>query len=281
MKTPELKVPQLKAPAGACDCHIHIYELHRYPLASTATFGPPQASWDDYLEVRRALGLERAVIVQATGYGFDNRCALEALALSRGTARMIATLRADTPLAELRALHEAGVRGVRFMMIPNSGGVMQWDDLEPMAERIAELGWVINLQLDGRELPLYEDRLAALPCQVSIDHNGKYLTPVAPSDPSFRSLLRLLDRGHAWVKLSAPYETSRSGPPRYDDVSALARALAADYPDRCLWASNYPHPGRADRPDNADMLDLLAHWAPGETDRRKILADNPARLYGF
>ncbi|CAM3579731.1 D-3-phosphoglycerate dehydrogenase [Bordetella sputigena] len=276
-----MKTPLLKAPAGACDCHIHIYELQRYPLAPTATFGPPQASWSDYLRVRQALGLQRAVIVQATGYGFDNRCALEALNLAQGSARMIATLPVNTPAGELRTLHEAGVRGVRFMMIPNSGGVMQWDDLEPMAERIAGLGWVINLQLDGRELPRYEERLAALPCQLSIDHNGKYLTPVAPSDPGFRALLRLLDRGHVWVKLSAPYETSKSGPPHYDDVGALAAGLAAARPDRCLWASNYPHPGRADAPDNADMLDLLARWAPDEAVRRKILVDNPARLYGF
>ncbi|ANN68617.1 amidohydrolase family protein [Bordetella bronchialis] len=276
-----MKTPSLKAPAGACDCHIHVYELQRYPLAPTATFGPPQASWDDYLRVRQALGLERAVIVQATGYGFDNRCALEALERARGSARMIATLAADTPLSRLRELHEAGVRGVRFMMIPNSGGVMGWDDLAPMAARIAELGWVINLQLDGRELPACEDRLADLPCQLSIDHNGKYLTPVAPSDASFQSLLRLLDRGHVWVKLSAPYETSRSGPPHYDDVGALAGALAAANPDRCLWASNYPHPGRTDAPDNADMLDLLARWAPDAAVRKKILVDNPARLYGF
>lgn len=276
-----MKKPVLKLPAGACDCHIHIYELQRYPLAATATFGPPQASWSDYLQVRQALGLERAIIVQATGYGFDNRCALEALRLAQGSARMIATLPADTPMAQLRELHEAGVRGVRFMMIPNSGGVMRWDDLQPVAERIAELGWVINLQLDGRELPGYEARLAALPCQLSIDHNGKYLTPVAPSDPAFHALLRLLDRGHVWVKLSAPYETSRSGPPHYDDVGALAGALAAAHPDRCLWASNYPHPGRTDNPDNADMLDLLARWVPAEENRKKILVDNPARLYGF
>lgn len=276
-----MKTPLLVAPAGACDCHIHIYELRRYPLAATATFGPPQASWNDYLRVRQGLGLARAIIVQATGYGFDNRCALEALNLAQGSARMIATLPVDTPPETLRELHEAGVRGVRFMMIPNSGGLMQWDDLEPMAERIAGLGWVINLQLDGRELPRYEERLAALPCQLSIDHNGKYLTPVAPSDPSFRALLRLLDRGHVWVKLSAPYETSKSGPPHYDDVGALAAGLAAANPDRCLWASNYPHPGRADAPDNADMLDLLTRWAPDETVRRKILVDNPARLYGF
>lgn len=276
-----MNTPALRAPAGACDCHIHVYELQRYPLAPTATFGPPQASWDDYLQVRRGLGLSRAVIVQATGYGYDNRCALEALALSQGSARMIATLPADTPMAQLRQLHEAGVRGVRFMMIPNSGGLMRWDDLEPMARRIAELGWVINLQLDGCDLAEYEARLAGLPCQVSIDHNGKFLTPVPVSHPGFQALLRLLDGGHVWVKLSAPYETSQSGPPRYDDVSVLARALAAANPDRCLWASNYPHPGRPDRPDNGDMLDMLLQWAPDEAVRRKILVDNPARLYGF
>ncbi|OZI62372.1 amidohydrolase family protein [Bordetella genomosp. 11] len=276
-----MKKPTLKAPDGACDCHIHIYELERYPLAATATFGPPQASWEDYLRVRQALGLARAVIVQATGYGFDNRCALEALRLSQGSARMIATLPVDTPMAQLRELHEAGVRGVRFMMIPNSGGVMRWEDLEPMARRIAELGWVINLQLDGRELPDHATLLRALPCPVSIDHNGKFLTPVPVSHPGFKALLGLLDTGNVWVKLSAPYETSKSGPPGYDDVGVLARALATANPDRCLWASNYPHPGRQDAPDNADMLDMLARWAPDETVRRKILVDNPAALYGF
>jgi D-galactarolactone isomerase len=260
---------------------MHVYELAQYPLAPTATFPPPQASWDDYLKVRQALGLERALIVQATGYGFDNRCALDALARSQGTARMIATLPVDTPEAELRALHAAGVRGVRFMMLPNSGGLMQWDMLAPMARRIADLGWVINLQLDGRELADHAALLRDLPCRVSIDHNGKFLTPVPTSHPGFQALLRLLDSGNVWVKLSAPYETSLAGPPHYDDVSALARALASGYPDRCLWASNYPHPGRADKPDNAAMLDMLLHWAPEDESRRKILVDNPAQLYGF
>jgi D-galactarolactone isomerase len=276
-----MNIPELKAPDGACDCHMHVYELARYPLASTATFAPPQASWDDYLKMRRSLGLTRALIVQATGYGFDNRCALDALARSDGSARMIATLPADTPDAELRSLHAAGVRGVRFMMLPNSGGLMQWDMLAPMARRIADLGWVINLQLDGRDIAQHAALLRDLPCQVSIDHNGKFLTPVPTSHPGFQALLGLLDAGHVWVKLSAPYETSLSGPPRYDDVSTLARALAAAHPDRCLWASNYPHPGRQDVPDNAAMLDMLLHWVPDASARRKILVDNPAALYGF
>ncbi|AOB29982.1 amidohydrolase [Bordetella sp. H567] len=276
-----MKTPRLKAPAGACDCHMHVYELSRYPLASTATFPPPEASWDDYVRLRDSLGLARALIVQATGYGYDNRCALDALSRSRGSARMIATLPVDTPESELRRLHEAGVRGVRFMMIPNSGGLMRWDMLAPMARRLADLGWVINLQLDGRELADYATLLRDLPCHISIDHNGKFQTPVPVSHPGFQALLGLLDTGKVWVKLSAPYETSVSGPPGYDDVSVLARALVAANPDRCLWASNHPHPGRQDTPDNADMLDMLLHWAPDEAVRRKILVDNPAYLYGF
>ena len=267
--------------AGACDCHVHIYEPERYPLAKTATFAPPPASWAQYAAVQRSLGLTRAVLVQPTGYGFDNRCLLEALALADGAARGIVVIRPDTPAAELQAMHDAGVRGVRFMMIPGGGGLLEWGDLEGLATRIAEFGWVVNLQLDGRELPNYAARLRALPCKLSLDHTGKFLEPVATDHAAFRSLLDLLDTGNTWVKISAPYETSRVGPPHYDDVSALARALAAAHPERCLWASNWPHPNRKPVPDDHAMLDLLSQWAPDPAVRRTILVDNPASLYGF
>jgi len=276
-----MKTPELQAPAGACDCHIHVYDMARYPLDGSGPSGPPQTVWNDYLEVREALGLSRAVIVQATGYGYDNRSALDALAQSQGTARMIATLPLDTPDARLRELHELGVRGLRFMMVPGGGGIATWDMLVPMAHRIAELGWVVNLQLDGRDLPQYESMLQGLPCRLSIDHNGKFLTPVPASHPSFQCLLRLLDNGRTWVKLSAPYETSLIGPPGYDDVSVLAHTLAGTHPERCLWASNFPHPGRARPPEHADMLDMLLQWVPDAAQRRRILVENPAELYGF
>lgn len=266
---------------GACDCHVHIYELERYPLASTSTYGPPQASWHDYAAVQKHLHLTRAILVQPTGYGYDNRCLLDALELSGGVARGIVVIRPDTPMNELQAMHDAGVRGVRFMMIPGSGGVLAWDDLEVVASRVAEFGWVINLQLDGRDFAQYEARLHALPCLLTIDHIGKFLEPVATDHPGFRSLLKLLDAGRTWVKLSAPYETSKIGPPHYDDVSNLARALVEAHPERCLWASNWPHPGRKPVPDDADMLALLSHWAPDSAVRRKILVDNPEKLYGF
>ena len=266
---------------GACDCHVHIYELERYPLASTSTYGPPQASWGDYVAVQKRVGLTRAILVQPTGYGYDNRCLLDALELSGGVARGIVVIRPDTPTNKLQAMHDAGVRGVRFMMIPGSGGVLAWDDLEAVASRIAEFGWVINLQLDGRDFAQYEARLRVLPCLLTIDHIGKFLEPVTTDHPGFRSLLNLLDAGRTWVKVSAPYETSKIGPPHYDDVSNLARALIEAHPDRCLWASNWPHPGRRSVPDDAEMLVLLSHWAPDSSVRRKILIDNPGQLYGF
>lgn len=268
-----------------CDCHVHIYDFTRFPLASTSTYGPPQATWNDYLQVRAALGLRRAVLVQPTGYGFDNACLLDALdAASQwggDIARGIAVIAPETSTAELAALHARGIRGVRFMMIPGSGGVLGWDALELLDAKIAAFGWVINLQLDGRSIAEYEARLKKVRSKLSIDHIGKFLEPVPLSHPGFVSLMRLLDAGNTWVKLSAPYETSKRGAPFYEDVSALAMALAKAHPERCLWSSNWPHPGRSPAPDDAAMLDLLTYWVPDAKERARILVENPAALYGF
>lgn len=268
----------LAVPAGACDCHMHVYE-DRFPLVAQATFKPPHAPLADYLDVQRQLGLSRAVVVQPNGYGFDNRCTLEAVALLGVAGRAVATVPADVAPAELQRLTRAGVRGARIHLLP--GGMLQWDALLPIAQRIAQVGWHVQLQLDGRELPGYESALAALPVPLVIDHNGKFLEPVPVDHPAFKVLLRLLAGGNTWVKLSAPYETSRTGPPHYADVGALARALVRANPERCLWASNWPHPGRDPRPDSALLLDLLLEWVDDAATRTRILVDNPAALYGF
>jgi D-galactarolactone isomerase len=265
-------------PAGACDCHIHIYE-DGYPLAPTATFKPPHAPLAAYREVQQALGLTRVVLVQPTGYGFDNRCMLNALAELGESARAIAIVPPDVSDEELARLHLAGVRGVRFFMLP--GGVLPWDALPGMAERIAPLGWNINLQLDGRDLPERRGLIDGLPGKLVIDHTGKFLEPVPPDHPAFEALLGVLDHDDRWVKLSAPYETSKIGPPHYDDVALLAKELVKAHPDCCLWASNWPHPNRATPPDNADMLGLLSEWVESEAVRSAILVGNPQRLYGF
>jgi D-galactarolactone isomerase len=264
----------------ACDCHVHIYE-RGYPLAPSATFQPPHAPAGAYRAVQRALGLQRVVLVQPTGYGWDNRCLLDALAALGSSARGVAVVPPDVDAAELARLHAAGVRGIRFMMLPGSGGLLPWEALPGFAARLAPLGWHIDLQLDGRELPARFDLLDRLRGRLVIDHTGKFLEPVAPEHAAFRALLRLLERDGRWVKLSAPYETSRVGPPGYDDVSALARALVATHPQRCLWASNWPHPNRVPVPSDAALLALLDDWAPQRATRERVLVDNPAELYGF
>lgn len=264
--------------AQGCDCHVHVYEPG-YPLAPTATFQPPQAPASAYRRVQRALGLGRVVVVQPTGYGFDNRCTLAAVERLGPQARGIAIVRPDTPLEELRQLHEAGIRGVRYMML--AGGVLPWDTLEAMASRIAPLGWNINLQLDGRELPRHEAMLRRLPARLVIDHIAKFLGPVTPADEPFASLRRLLDSGNCWVKLSAPYESSRAGPPAYGDVALLVRELAASSAQRCLWASNWPHPNVLPTPSDGELLDWALNLFGGAENSRRILVDNPAELYGF
>jgi len=270
--------PKLIAPPGACDCHMHIYDP-RFRAEPSWPIPLPDAPVRAYRLVQRQLGLARAVVVQPNGYKFDNACTEDAIHELGADARGVATVPPDVSDAEIGRLTRAGFRGARCHML--KGGYLSWPDVETIAGRVRPFGWHVQVQLDGRELPQRESLLSGLPVDVVIDHNGKFLEPVPVTDPAFRALRRLLAGGSTWVKLSAPYETSKTGAPRYDDVSALARALAAARPDRCLWASNWPHPGTNPAPSNALMLDLLLDWAPDDAVRRAILVDNPARLYGF
>jgi D-galactarolactone isomerase len=277
---PEGKRPRLTAPPGACDTHMHIYG-DKYPVAPTATFKPPPGAVKDYLAMRARIGVSRTVVVQPSAYAADNRCTLEAMAAMGDRARGIAVVEPGVADAELDRLTKAGMRGIRYFMLP--GGVLPWESLEAMAARVGNFGWHVQLQLDGRLLPEKEPLLKRLKGTLVIDHNGKFLEPVAVDHPSFKCLLRLLENGRTWVKLSAPYETSKKRPPLYPDVGALAKALVKAAPERCVWASNWPHPSvpREQCPDDADLLDLLLDWADDEKTRNKILADNPAKLYGF
>jgi D-galactarolactone isomerase len=220
------------------------------------------------------------VVVQPTAYGFDNRCQLDAVAELGDCARAVVVVGPDVEDAELEKLTAAGVRGVRFHMLP--GGVLPWEQLPEMAARVHAFGWHVQLQVDGRILPEKEGALRRLPGTVVIDHVGKFLEPVTVEHPSFQAMLRLVDSGRWWVKLSAPYETSRTGPPLYEDVGSPAKALVRAAPERMLWASNWPHPSaRDDRPDDAVLLDVLLDWIDDDALRSRVLVDNPANLYGF
>jgi D-galactarolactone isomerase len=271
--------PKLKAPPGTCDTHIHVYD-HRYPKAPTARMDPPDASVAEYLAVRTRLGIDRTIVVQPSVYGKDNRCLLETMAAIGPSARGIAVVDETVTDAELDRLTKLGVCGIRFFML--AGAPLPLEILETMASRVAPFGWTVNFQTDGRVLADHEAMLARLPTTVTIDHVGKFLEPVEPDHLGFRALLRLLENGRTWIKLAAPYETSKSGPPFYNDVGKLAKLLVKAAPERTIWATNWPHPMSGERtPQNAWMLDMLLDWVPDEKTRTKVLVDNPAKLYGF
>ena len=272
--------PKLVAMDGACDCHMHIYES-RFPVAPTAVSPPPEAPLAAYRNIRRQLGLTRAVIVQPSAYGSDNSCTMEAVKALGKDARGVVVVDTTVTDAALAQLTDAGARGIRFHMLP--GGALPWDVLEEMAARVDTFGWHVQLQMDGRFLSERESVLKRLPGILVIDHVGKFLEPVTTEHAGFQTLLRLVDTGRCWVKLSAPYEVSKAGPPYYDDVGALAKALVTAAPERMVWASNWPHPSVSGPavPDDADLLDVLLDWVDDDAVRSRILVDNPAMLYGF
>ena len=273
--------PKLAAPSGMCDTHMHIYgPLDKYPEAPTSKTPPPYGPLSEYRKVMARLGVERVVVVQPSSYGFDNSCTMDAVAELGEDARAVVVVGSDERDSDLARLTAQRARGVRFHMFP--GGVLTFEELEATASRVQHHGWHVQLQMDGRHLHERADMLARLPCPLVIDHTGKFLEPVGVDHPGFRALLRLVESGRVWVKLSAPYETSKTGAPHFADVGALARALARAAPDRMLWASNWPHPSVKQKPDDAMLLDVLAEWLDGDQAAiRKTLVDNPAQLYGF
>jgi D-galactarolactone isomerase len=268
----------MTVPQGACDCHVHIFE-------SEAIAGldkkPEVASLADYLRDRQALGFERTVLVQPSAFKFDNTGVLAALAAAGASARAVVTVERSVTDATLQHLTGLGVTGARFHLLKSP--LQSWDDLLPVAERVTPFGWHIQVQFDGRQLPERMDILSNLPGNLVIDQTGKFLEPVTLEHPAFTALLRLVDKGNIYVKLSAPYEVSKSGPPGYVDVSILAQALIRHAPDRMLWASNWPHHALLPRArvSNAAMLDWLHFCAPDAAVRHRILVTNPAGLYGF
>jgi D-galactarolactone isomerase len=273
--------PQLKAPSGACDTHMHFYSA-KYPKHPDGPPPPPDATVEDYRKIQQWLGIERVVIVQPNAYGDDNRCTMDAVAeLGIAKARAVVVVKPGVSDAELERLTKAGARAIRIMCLP--GGHLKWDVMDEMIARVRPFGWHPIVQFDGREMLEHEAQLKRIAGNYVIDHTGKFLEPVSPDHEAFRTLLGLVERGNCYVKLSAPYETSKVGKPSYADVGALAKALVKAAPERMLWASNWPHPSAQGEqyPDDASLLDLLIMWAPNDADRRKILVDNPARLYGF
>ncbi len=268
-----------RAPAGACDSHVHVIgPTDRYPLHPGRGYTPAQASLADYETVRRALGLDRVVIVQPSVYGTDNRCTLDTVAqIGPQRCRGVVVVDEAATDAELARMNDVGIRGVRCNMV---GGGASIELLETLAHRIAPLGWHVELYASAEALVAFAPRLARLPVDVVVDHMGAIPTAWGLAHPAVAALRGLLESGRGWVKLCG-YRSSSGGHP-FDDVAPLAGLLVATAPQRCVWGTDWPHPVfDGPLPDAADLFQALQRWVPSRAHQRAILVDNPALLYGF
>jgi len=269
-------------PAGACDCHIHVYDA-RIAAAPGASLHPPDASITDYRPIQARMGTQRAVLVTPSTYGADNRAMLAGLAQLGTNGRGVAVITGDEPLTALVALHEQGVRGVRINL--SLGVIHQTGDIEKVAQRIAPLGWHLQLLMPLDLLASLADRLRALPVDLVFDHFARVTPDLLGRHPAHSLLLDLLGARRAWVKLSGGYLVSPRG--RSDDpqLHPLARSMIDVAPDRVVWGSDWPHAtasaGRHAMPDDAEQIDALARWSGDAHQLHQILIVNPEKLYGF
>ena len=276
----EITPPRVRAMPGACDCHIHIVgPADRYPLSERRAYTPHDASLAQYEQVQSVLGTERVVVVQASVYGTDNRRTLDALAhFGSRDSRGIVVIDPDLPMAELRRMHDLGVRGVRVNLVTPGGPPL--DHLVSLSRKIAPLGWHVQVYLRGEDLPRLGPLLQDLPTDVVIDHLGQIPADWGVDHDAVATLRALLDGGRAWVKLCG-YRSSSAGHP-FADVDPLATLLVGAAPQRCVWGTDWPHPAfSGTMPDDGELLDALMRWAPTDALRRAVLVDNPAALYGF
>lgn len=279
----DTRKPRLPVPAGACDTHAHIFgAMDRYPPAAIRRYNPPDIPVSRYQAMLRTLGVERAVLVQSSAYGTDNRLLLDGIAEAGANFRGVALLGPDVSTDELKRLDRGGVRGVRVSTLPNSH--VEPDEIPGLAKRIADLGWIIQVHLDHighmrSLLPIVGD----LPTPCLIDHLGRVRGGDGIDHPDFCALLALFERQeNCWVKLCSFYRLSDVGHPSYADMAPFVRALVEAAPDRLVWGTNWPHPNhRRHMPNDGDLYDVLFGWIADEGVRRKILVDNPARLFGF
>ncbi|UVH55081.1 amidohydrolase family protein [Variovorax paradoxus] len=275
--------PVSATPEGACDAHMHVYD-RRFAL-----HGPPDAmldhaTADDYRLLQQRIGTQRTVVVQPRAHGTDNSVTLAAIqALGAERTRGVAVVRPEVSDAELERLHAGGIRGIRFTLYTPANAATDFAMVEPLAQRVHALGWHVQLHWNADQIVEHAALLARLPCTIVFDHLARLPLPDALAHPAYDVVRRLLDNGRTWIKLSGAYLDSRVGAQGgYADTTGVAQAWVRHAPDRVVWGSDWPHPTeRAAKPDDAQLFDLLGQWVPDEAARRRVLVDNPARLYDF
>ena len=269
-------------PPGACDSHCHVFGPgERFPYAESRSYTPPDAGLEDFEKLQSRLGLERAVFVQASCHGTDNRAMLDALRRGNGTYAGVAMIDERFTNAQLEELHEAGCRGARFNFVAHLGGAPDLNAFERIVDRVARLGGHIVLHFDAVDLPRYSSLLDRMPTPYVIDHMARVDAMKGFGQQPFVQLLELARDARCWVKISGAERLTANGEPPYDDVVPFARALIEVAPGRVLWGTDWPHPNVRSMPDDGDLLDLLADFAPDERARQRILVENPETLYAF
>ncbi len=293
LTAPEPTVPgPIKNPSGptaftppplACDAHCHVFGPgHTFPFSPDRTYTPPDSGIDKFELLQETLGLERAVFVQASCHGTDNSAMVEALRRGKGRYAGVAMIDEAFSDADLQELHEAGVRGARFNFVAHLGGAPKLDAFWSLVGRVAKLGWHIVLHFDAKDLPSYSSLLADMPVPYIIDHMARVPASEGVEQAAFQYLLGLMESDqNCWVKISCAERLTDGKVAPFDDVIPFAQALIATAPDRVLWGTDWPHPNMAVMPDEGELLDLLALYAPDEELRNKILVQNPTTLYDF
>ncbi|WIX98785.1 amidohydrolase family protein [Amycolatopsis mongoliensis] len=280
--------PDFELPHGTVDAHCHVFGPQKeFPFAPERKYTPCDASKDQLFALRDHLGVARNVVVQATCHGADNSAMVDAVRSAGGRARGIATVRPDVTETELRELDAAGVRGVRFNFVKRLVDASPKEDLSTIAKKIAPLGWHVVLYFEAADLPELEDFFGGLPAPLVIDHMGRPDVAKPVDGPEFARFLEFVDRNDVWVKVSCPERLTVTGPPAldgerhaYTDVVPFARRVVTEFPDRVLWGTDWPHPNLKDHmPDDGLLVDYVPQIAETAELQRKLLVDNPMRLY--
>jgi 2-pyrone-4,6-dicarboxylate lactonase len=279
---PNPSKPIFTPPPGAVDAHCHVFGPGDiFPYAPERKYTPCDAAKEKLWALRDYLGFSRNVIVQATCHGADNRALVDALQASNGLARGVATVKRSVTDDELRVLHAAGVRGVRFNFVKRLVDALPRDELVEIAERIKPFGWHIVIYFEAQELPELYDFFTALPGIVVVDHMGRPDVTRPVDGLEFELFVKLMrEHPNFWSKVTCPERLSKVGPPGYEDVIPFGRRIVEAFPDRVLWGTDWPHPNMTTHaPDDGGLVNYIPHIAPTAELQHKLLVGNPMRLY--
>jgi 2-pyrone-4,6-dicarboxylate lactonase len=274
-------IPGWRPPAGAVDAHVHVFGPQaRFPFSAKAKYLPQDATPEMLFALRDRLGFSRNVIVQASCHGTDNAATLDGIARSNGTARGVAVVAGDISDAELEQLHEGGIRGVRFNFLKRLVDNAPKDQFLSIARRIERLGWHVVIYFEAELLEELTPFMEEIPTTIVIDHLGRPDIAQGPEGRDITAFRALLEsHPNIWTKVSGAERLSIEGPP-YEDFIAVVRPVVEEFPDRILWGTDWPHPNMQDNiPDDGKLVDVIPRLARTEALQRKLLIDNPERLY--